>query len=457
MGSRHELWIDALDDEGRGRGLLHPEAEDHVRVDVAVRGAQPGDRVQMIVERVFPARRLVIGRATGLVEASEARRPGACGHAWPTVCCPLDGWDISLQTDFKRGRILRALEDAGLGPLELLVDDVVLPRHPLGRRQKIKLVAAGRAGLLRLGLYAPWSRVLVPGHACAYTRPELVAAVRELGRRLDASGIAPATESRPGGLRAVVLRAFLEGVGAVLVMDAAPDEGFLRQMNALVDEGHLASMAVRIDASTSGSIVGGTLCPVYGPAHMTPLEGGPPASVDAFCQADPGLARWMYRFVAEYLAAGPLGTIVDAYAGTGGFARALLDAERSDILAIEQAEANVATLRGLGIDALAQSVEEALPRLAAGGPLVGIVVDPPKKGLGEVAAPLAQLGAARLALVSCAPDAMARDLRVLVDHGYVIERIVPVDLFSGTTEIEAITLLSHSLPDASQASAPSAG
>lgn len=443
VGSRHDLWIDAVDDEGRGRGLLQPEAEDHVRVDVAVRGAQPGDRVQMIVERVFPARRLLIGRATRLLAASDARRPNVCGHEWPTVCCPLDGWDISLQADFKRGRLVQALADAGLSELESCVDDVVLPREPWGRRQKVKLMAAGRAGLLRLGLYAPWSRVLVPGHACAYARPELVRAAREVGRCLDASGISPATDAMPGGLRAVVLRSFVEGVGAVLVMGESPEPGLRHQMNALVDAGRLASLAIRIDASSSGSIVGGALEDVYGPAVMTPLEGGPAASVDAFCQADPGLARWMYRFVAEHLAQGPEGPIVDAYAGTGGFARALQEQDRSEVLAIEKALPNVETLQELGIEALALPVEDALPELSARGPFAGIVADPPKKGLGEAAASLAALGAARFALVSCAPEAMARDLRVLTEHGYQVERIVPVDLFSGTTEIEAISLLVH--------------
>lgn len=441
MGSRHELWIEALDDEGRGRGLLDADADEHVRVDVAVRGAQPGDRVQMVVERIFPARRLIIGRATRLLEANDARRPAACRHEWPTVCCPLDGWDISLQTDFKRGRIVRALEDVGLDALTDCVEDVVLPRQPWGRRQKIKLMAAGRAGLLRLGLYAPWSRVLVPGHACAYTREELIAAVRELGRRLDASGISPANDASPGGLRAVLLRSFVEGVGCVLVFGDVPDNAFVEQMNALVDEGHLASCAIRVEAALSGSVVGGSIVHNCGPQKMTPLEGGPPASVDAFCQADPGLARWMYRFVAQHLAAGPAGKIIDAYAGTGGFSRALLDAGREDVVAIEKAEANIQSLRELGIDAIADSVEDALPALRDKGLYAGLVADPPKKGLGDAAAPLAQLGAERLALVSCAPDAMARDLTLLLQHGYALERIVPVDLFSGTTEVEAISLL----------------
>ena len=443
MGSRHELWIEAVDDEGRGRGLLDAEADDHVRTDVAVRGAQPGDRVQMVVERIFPARRLIIGRAIQLLEPSPARRASACRHEWPTVCCPLDGWDISLQMDFKRGRILRALEDLGLGDLTPHVEDVVLPRQPWGRRQKIKLMAAGRAGLLRLGLYAPWSRVLVPGHACAYTREELVTAVRELGRRLDASGISPASDAAPGGLRAVLLRSFSEGVGCVLVLGDMPDDAFVAQMNALVDEGHLSSCAIRIEAAVSGSVVGGSIAHTYGAQEMTPLEGGPPTSVDAFCQADPGLARWMYRFVAQYLAAGPAGKIIDAYAGTGGFSRALLDAGRSELLAIEKAEANIPALRGLGIHAIAHSVEDALSELRENEAYAGLVADPPKKGLGDVAASFAQLRAARFALVSCAPDAMARDLSVLLQHDYELERIVPVDLFSGTTEVEAISLLRH--------------
>ena len=50
-GSRFELLIEAIDDEGRGRGF-HPNYK-KAAVDVAVRGAFPGDHTLVVVEKVY--------------------------------------------------------------------------------------------------------------------------------------------------------------------------------------------------------------------------------------------------------------------------------------------------------------------------------------------------------------------------------------------------------------------
>lgn len=443
MGSRHVVDIAGLDDEGRGRALLDDGAADEVRVDVAVRGAFPGDRAAMVVERLFPARRLAVGRATEILAAGEARGERLCEHLPPTVCCPLDGLSPSAQVALKRERVLVALRDAGLGHLEALVEDVVLPPAAAGRRQKVKLVAGGAPGRLRLGLYAPWSRVLVEAHACAYERPELAEAAARLLEALDEARVSPASRE-PAGLRAVILRAFAEGVGAVLVTGAPLEDEAWAAASRLIEEGALASLAERVDPVPGGSLVGGAITRAQGPVALSPLEGGPPAAVDAFCQPDPELAREMYALVARFVAEAPPGPIVDAYAGTGGFSRALLAAGRPEIVAIERAEASLPALRALGVEAVGAAVEDAVGTLSSRGPLAGVIADPPKKGLADAAAPLASLAAPRFALVSCDPDAMARDVGVLLGAGYTIARIVPVDLFSGTPEVEVVTFLLRS-------------
>lgn len=478
------MCIDALDDEGRGRGTLAwgaPPGANNARpgtsvergggdeggdgdsdgdgVDVAVRGAFVGDRVRMVVERGFPARRLVIGRALELMEPGPTRVPGRCGHAWPTVCCPLDGLDPALQAELKRERIARALCDVGLEDAIAVIEEVVLPRAPLGRRQKIKLVAGGRRGALCLGLYAPWSRQLVRADGCAYTRVELSEATAALRRALDEAGVVPASE-HPAGLRAVILRAFREGPACVLVTGAPLPAAAFAQAARLVEEGALLSLAERVDASGSGSVVGGAVLRQHGPEAGSPLEGGPPAHADAFCQADPALARLLYRHGARYVAQAPPGPLLDLYAGTGGFSRALRVQTAAPILAVERAHPSVASLRALGIEALGMSVEDALHAglLRPGGASpAGIVADPPRKGLGEAAAGVAALGATRFALVSCDPDAMAADAAALVAAGYAIERIVPYDLFSGTPEVEALTLLRHRGASARARAAPGPG
>jgi tRNA/tmRNA/rRNA uracil-C5-methylase (TrmA/RlmC/RlmD family) len=153
----------------------------------------------------------------------------------------------------------------------------------------------------------------------------------------------------------------------------------------------------------------------------------------------------MYRRVAQFLAKdGAPGPYADLYAGAGGFSRALLGAGAADVVAVERAGESAAGLFDLPVEALEQSVEYALPALAARGAeraWVGVVADPPKKGLGAAAAGIAALGATRVALVACDPDSGARDARAFLAVGYALVAVEALDLFPGTPEVETLFLL----------------
>jgi 23S rRNA (uracil1939-C5)-methyltransferase len=140
--------------------------------------------------------------------------------------------------------------------------------------------------------------------------------------------------------------------------------------------------------------------------------------------------------VADFLWQGP-GVYIDAYAGVGGFSKALLRKGSCEITAIESNRACFGALEALG------TLPQPSPPSRQGETL-GLVLDPPKKGLMQEAETYAKLSAKRVALVSCDPDSMVRDLKVLLAHGYEVQRIVPMDLFGGTPAVETIVFLSQS-------------
>jgi tRNA/tmRNA/rRNA uracil-C5-methylase (TrmA/RlmC/RlmD family) len=88
---------------------------------------------------------------------------------------------------------------------------------------------------------------------------------------------------------------------------------------------------------------------------------------------------------------------------------------------------------------LQDDVANALPRLKAADVAV---LDPPRAGAGaKVLERLAALGPRAVALVSCDPAALARDVRILTDLGYHAAWVQPVDLFPQTAHVEAVTCL----------------
>ena len=139
--------------------------------------------------------------------------------------------------------------------------------------------------------------------------------------------------------------------------------------------------------------------------------------------------------------------VADLFAGVGTFTFAL--AGTAEVDAFEQDEEAIA--------ALAEAVR-ATPKLKPVRthlrdlfrvPLTSrelarydaIVLDPPRAGAKAQAAALAASNVAKIVMVSCNPGTFARDLRILVDGGYRITRVVPVDQFLFSPHIELVAVL----------------
>ena len=138
--------------------------------------------------------------------------------------------------------------------------------------------------------------------------------------------------------------------------------------------------------------------------------------------------------------------VADLFSGIGTFAIAL--ARQAAVHAVEENSA--------ALDALSQAIRRA-PGLKPitterrdldRHPLSpqelenygGVVFDPPRNGAKAQAAALAASKVPRVAAVSCNPATFARDARILVDGGYRLERVVPVDQFVYSAETEVVGL-----------------
>ncbi len=74
-------------------------------------------------------------------------------------------------------------------------------------------------------------------------------------------------------------------------------------------------------------------------------------------------------------------------------------------------------------------------------PFDAAVFDPPRAGAAMQATALAASGVKTVAAVSCNPATLARDVRILIDAGFRLERVTPIDQFLYSPHIEAIAIL----------------
>ncbi len=167
-------------------------------------------------------------------------------------------------------------------------------------------------------------------------------------------------------------------------------------------------------------------------------------SASAFFQVNHPQAEQMARLVGEALPErGRL--FVDAFAGVGTLAKVFAD--RFDaVIAIEEshsaAKDAVVNLADVpNVELRIGKVEDVLPLLEASPDAV--VLDPPRPGCAPaVLNAIATFRPGVVVYVSCNPATLARDLRVLVDVGYGLDWVTPLDMFPQTGHVECVSRLS---------------
>ena len=150
----------------------------------------------------------------------------------------------------------------------------------------------------------------------------------------------------------------------------------------------------------------------------------------------------MAEFVAD--AAVGAGRIADLYCGVGTFTFRLAEiapVHAADFApeAVRALTAALASAPGLkGVTAEARDLVRR-PVLAEELKRVDVAVfDPPRAGAAEQTAELARSAVARVIAVSCNPATFARDARTLLDAGFRLDRVLPVDQFLWSPHVELV-------------------
>jgi 23S rRNA (uracil1939-C5)-methyltransferase len=173
-------------------------------------------------------------------------------------------------------------------------------------------------------------------------------------------------------------------------------------------------------------------------------------SPTSFFQTNPVAAATLIDLVVAHAGDRPGQHVLDLYAGSGLFALPLV-ARGHFVTSVEESRVAVAdAARNLELNRLPASraqlmtarVEDALARLRR-TPFDVVVLDPPREGCPPhvLAGVFTDIAPRRAIYVSCNPDALARDLPSIVEAGYRITAIHPVDMFPHTSHVETVVML----------------
>ncbi|MDB5363613.1 MAG: methyltransferase [Rhodospirillales bacterium] len=405
-----ELYIDKLGSEGVGVARLDGKP-------VLVAGTLPGERVRARVEGGQ-------GAITQLIEASTDRIAPACHHFGSCGGCALQhlAWEPYLA--FKRDLVVEALRRQGLGDVAV----GATAASPPGSRRRATLEAKQAGGTLLLGFHGRSSHHIVDLGECPVLLPELAALLAPLRKLLKV--LLPA-----GAGATIQLAAGPGGVDLGLMLPAVPDMEQLERLSAFAEVKDLARLWWRADGMAPVPAAQRRSIGLrFGTVPVDPPSGG-------FLQATAAGEAVLTAAVVDALAGAE--RVADLFAGCGTFGlalgqRALLHAVESDPAALG-ALASAARRAGLGFVSTERRDLDARPLLVAElKRFDAVLFDPPRAGARAQVVNLAASSVPTLVGVSCNPATFARDARILVDGGYRLESVLPVDQFVWSPHVELI-------------------
>ena len=437
-GDELELTIDSLAYGGNGVA----RRDGYV---VFVQGGIPGDRVLAVVSK--SKRAYAEARAVEILQPSPQRIPPAADH--PGAPWQVLGYERQLEV--KQEQVDDALRR--IGKLDgYTLEEIVPAVAPWRYRNKLEYSFGADAddGRLVCGFHAPgrWNDIVEITDCLLASEPGNVAR-EEIVNWCRRAGLDP-YDRRTG-----------EGVLRNLVVREGRRTGQI-QVRLVTSPTKLDSEALA-SASSADAVLwsqidsvaevtqGGETQLLSGTDRLEEELGGMRFRISphAFFQTNTEMAEQLYAVAVEYAQLSGYERVYDLFCGIGtiGLLMAPRAAEVWGLELVEDAIADaIANARLNEIDNarfFAGDVRLAMRELVekAKRPDV-MVIDPPRAGLSQkVVRRLIEASAKRIVYVSCNPTTLAPNAAQLVEAGYTLTRVRPVDMFPQTPHIECVAVL----------------
>jgi 23S rRNA (uracil1939-C5)-methyltransferase len=363
-----------------------------------------------------------------VITPSPERIDPFCPHF--TVCggCAIQHWREDGYRAWKRGIVVDTLKQAGIACEVGELEDA----HGTGRRRIVVHARKSQRGILRVGFAAAGSHEIVPIARCPILSPGL-------------DGALPAAEAIAETLAAAGKPLDIQFTATENGLDVDVRGSGPLGATATTALARLAAQHRLARLTRHGEIVAQLKPPVVriGPAQVTL----PPGS---FLQATQAGEDTLAAHVIAL--AGKAKHIADLFCGVGPFALRLAqgarveacDSEAAAIDALRKASQATKGLKPINAQARDLFRRPLLPLEL--NEFDAVVFDPPRQGALAQVKQLARSRVPLIVAVSCNTATFARDAKVLIDGGYRIGRVTPVDQFRHTPHVELVAAFSRRRP-----------
>jgi len=376
----------------------------------------PGETVTVETVNRHPDRRHLLH----VDKPSHERTQPICNHFGACGGGALQHWSLAEYHLWKRSLLVEALGQANIvAPVADLID-----AHGIGRRRAVLHARRGTGDILEVGFTAPRAHHVVAIDACPILAPGLASAVPcawAIAEILKPAG-------KPLDIQTTATDAGLD----VDVRGSGPLSA--ERLTALARIANTHSLA---RLTRHGELVAQRTQPLLqvGRAQV-PLPPG------AFLQATVAGEETLARLVLDFV--GKAKYVADLFAGIGTFALRLAATAR--VGAADSDPAMIKALQRAASTASGLKPVEAQTRDLFRRPFMAneikafdaVVFDPPRQGAEAQARELAKSAVPVVVAVSCDAATFARDAKILLDGGYKLGGVTPVDQFRYSHHVEMV-------------------
>lgn len=367
---------------------------------------------------------------------------------------PLQHMHYPAQLTFKKQQVKNVMKRIAKMP-DVKIFDTIGMAEPWGYRNKAQVPVRKVNEKLTTGFFRRNSHDLIPMENFYIQDPKIDEAIIKVRDIMRTYSVKPYNEKEnTGNLRHIIIRRgyYTGEMMVILVTRTAklfPTSKIIPDILEALPE--VVSIVQNINPTRTNTILGEDAIVLYGEDQYKDTLLGKTYEIShrSFYQVNPVQTEKLYSVVLDYAKLTGEETVIDAYSGIGTITLSLADKAKHVYgietvePAVENAKANAALNQIENVTFEAGLAEEVMVEWSKEGRKADVlVVDPPRKGLeGQFIDAVLEMKPTKMIYVSCNPATLARDLALLAEGGYTVEKIQPVDLFPQTNHVESVALL----------------
>lgn len=444
--------IDDIGNEGEGIG----KAEGYT---LFVKDAVVGDVVEVKVMKA--KKNYGYAKLEKVVTPSPFRVQPKCRFYKQCGGCQIQALEYKRQLEFKQNRVKNNLIRIGKFEevyIDSAMDEIIGMEEPYYYRNKAQFpIGTDKEGNLITGFYAGHSHDIIPNTSCCIGSPENERILNKLLTFMTANGVSAYDEESGKGLvRHILIRVAHKTreimVCLVLNGKTLPKQDLLIKSFSSIPK--MTSISISINTQKTNVIMGKEIQTIWGKDYITDYIGEIQFRISplSFYQVNSVQAEKLYGLALEYAGLTGEETVWDLYCGIGTISL-FLSQKAKKVYGVEMVPqaiedaGNNAKINGIkNVEFLIGRAEVVLPEKYETEKVQAnvIVVDPPRKGCDAACLEvMIKMKPERIVYVSCDSATLARDLAVLCEGGYGLEKVRCVDQFCQTTHVEVVIQMTY--------------